>query len=58
LNSGQFHASQLVTVLERAYFSGNIRVTPWRALYLPNCDLFDVAPYQIDEDKFFDGVNF
>ena len=58
LNSGQFHASQLVKVLERASFSGNIRVTPWRALYLPNCDLFDVAPFQIDEDKIFDGVSF
>ena len=34
LNSGQFNASQLVKVLKRASFSGNIRVTPWRALYL------------------------
>ncbi len=57
LNSGQFNASQLVKVLERASFSGNIRVTPWRALYLPNCKLFDVAPYQVDEHKFFDRVN-
>ena len=58
LNSGQFNASQLVKVLKRASFSGNIRVTPWRALYLPNCELFDVAPYQVNEQKFFDRVNF